>query len=106
MAEIKITSANFEEEVKNSEIPVLVDFWAPWCGPCQMLGPVIEEIAEEYDGRMKVGKVNTDDEPALAAAHSISSIPAVLMFVKGEVVDRSVGYVPKDELAQMFEKYL
>ncbi|MBQ2642765.1 MAG: thioredoxin [Eubacterium sp.] len=106
MAEIKLTSANFEEEVKNSDIPVLVDFWAPWCGPCQMLGPVIEEIAEEYDGRMKVGKVNTDDEPALAAAHSISSIPAVLMFVKGEVVDRSVGYVPKDELAQMFEKYL
>lgn len=106
MAEIKITSANFEEEVKKSDIPVLVDFWAPWCGPCQMLGPVIEEIAEEYDGRMKVCKVNTDDEPALAAAHSISSIPAVLMFVKGEVVDRSVGYVPKDELAQMFEKHL
>lgn len=106
MAEIKITASNFEEEVKKSDMPVLVDFWAPWCGPCQMLGPVIEEIAGEYDGRIKVGKVNTDEEPTLAVSHGISSIPAVLMFVNGEVVDTSTGYVPKDELVEMFKKYI
>lgn len=106
MAEIKITSDNFENEVKNSDIPVLVDFWAPWCGPCQMLGPVVEEIASEYDGRLKVGKVNTDEEPVLAVQHKIVSIPAVLLFVNGEVINQSIGYVPKEELVQMFEKYL
>ena len=74
MAEIKLTTENFENEVMGSEIPVLVDFWASWCGPCRMLAPVLEEIAREYDGKVKVGKVNVDEEPALATAYNVSVI--------------------------------
>ena len=95
MAEIVLTSDNFETEVIASDIPVLVDFWAPWCGPCKMLGPVISELAEEYEGKVKVGKVNVDEEDELAAQYGIQSIPTVLLFKGGEVVEQSLGFKPK-----------
>ena len=95
MAEIILTSDNFETEVIGSEIPVLVDFWAPWCGPCKMLGPVISQIAEENEGKIKVGKVNVDDEEELAMRFGIESIPTVLLFKNGEVVEQSLGFKPK-----------
>ena len=95
MAEIILTSDNFETEVIGSEIPVLVDFWAPWCGPCKMLGPVIFQIAEENEGKVKVGKVNVDEEDELAAQYGIQSIPTVLLFKGGEVVEQSLGFKPK-----------
>lgn len=95
MAETVLTKDNFKTEVLESQIPVLVDFWAPWCGPCRMLGPVISEIAEAYDGKVKVGKVNVDDEEVLAMQYGIESIPTVLLFKGGEVASQSLGFKPK-----------
>ena len=95
MAELVLTSDNFETEVIASDIPVLVDFWAPWCGPCKMLGPVISQIADENEGKIKVGKVNVDDEEDLAMRFGIQSIPTVLLFKNGEVVEQSLGFKPK-----------
>lgn len=103
MAEIVITNQNFEDEVLKSDIPVLVDFWASWCGPCRMLAPTIEQIAEEYEGKAKVGKINVDDEPELAAKFGIASIPTVLVFKNGEVTDTSVGLRPKAQIAAMLD---
>jgi len=102
MSETVITKDNFKDEVLESKLPVLVDFWATWCGPCRMLAPTIEEIAEEYEGTVKVGKVNVDDEPELANMFRISSIPTVLLFKDGKVAGTSVGYVPKEKLTRMF----
>jgi len=101
MAELKITSADFEQEVLHSDIPVLVDFWASWCGPCRMLAPIVSEIAEDYAGKVKVGKINVDEEEALAAAFRVNSIPTLMVFKNGEVVRQSVGYCSKEELEAM-----
>ena len=95
MAESVLTKDNFKTEVLESQIPVLVDFWASWCGPCRMLGPVISELAEEYEGKVKVGKVNVDEEEELAMEYNIQSIPTVLVFKGGEVVEQSLGFKPK-----------
>ena len=95
MYEVVLNENNFEEEVLKSDIPVLVDFWATWCGPCKMLGPVISQIADEYEGKVKVGKVNVDEEEELAAQYGIQSIPTVLLFKGGEVVEQSLGFKPK-----------
>ena len=100
MAEITLTKNNFEEEVIRSELPVLVDFWATWCGPCRMLAPIIEEISEERKD-IKVGKINVDDEPALAAKYGIEAIPSVFVFKNGEVAAKSVGYRQKADLLKM-----
>lgn len=103
MAELTITQQNFEQEVLLAKEPVLVDFWATWCGPCRMLAPVIEEIANEYAGKVKVGKVNVDDERELALEYGVSSIPTVMVFQNGEVKQTSVGYRPKEEIEQMLK---
>ena len=103
MAEVTITKDNFENEVIRSEIPVLIDFWASWCGPCRMLSPVIAEIAAEYDGKVKVCKVNVDEEQELAAAFQISSIPMVAVLNQGKVVDTSVGFRPKAQIVSLLE---
>ena len=98
MKEITITKANFESEVLNSPIPVVIDFWATWCGPCRMIAPIIEEIAEEYDGTVKVGKVNVDDEPELASKFRVVSIPTIVLVKDGKVTASAVGYMTKDKL--------
>jgi len=95
MAEMTITTANFQKEVMNAACPVLIDFWATWCGPCRMLAPVIEELAEQYKGRIIVGKVDVDEESALAAQFGISSIPTVVLIKDGKTVETIVGYRPK-----------
>ena len=102
MAEIQLKKEMFEQEVLASEIPVLVDFWATWCGPCMMLAPTIEEIAKEYAGKAKVCKVNVDEEPELAMRFGISSIPTLLVFRGGELVKTSLGLRPKEEIVAMF----
>jgi len=101
MAEMKITKENFENEVMKSDKPVLLDFWASWCGPCQMLSPIVEEIAKEYSGKLKVGKVNVDDEPELAGRFRVASIPTVVIMKNGKIVNQSIGYRPKEELLKM-----
>ena len=103
MAELTLTGQNFEQEVLLAKEPVLVDFWATWCGPCLMLAPVIEEIANEYAGKVKVGKVNVDDERELALEYGVSSIPTVMVFQNGEVKETSVGYRPKEEIEQLLK---
>ena len=103
MAELKITAANFENEVLNSDKPVLLDFYADWCGPCKMLAPVVHEIAEENAGTLKVGKINVDEQMELAMRFQVSSIPMLVVFKNGKAVAKSVGYRPKAEIAAMVE---
>ena len=104
MAEITITRNNFEQEVLKSDIPVLIDFWAVWCGPCKMMAPVVAQIAEEYEGVYKVGKVNVDEEQELASQFGIMSIPSFIVFKDGEAKAGTVGVQPKDNLIRLLQK--
>jgi thioredoxin 1 len=101
MAELKINKENFEKEVLKSDKPVLLDFWAPWCGPCRMLSPIVSEIAEELKDKVKVGKVNVDEEEELAAMFRVSSIPLLVVMKDGKVVNSAVGVRPKDQIVGM-----
>src|SRR3989337_549164 len=101
---MEFTDVNFQKEVLDSPVPVLVDFWAPWCGPCRMLAPTIEELANEFNGKVKVGKLNTDERPETAGSFGISSIPTNLFFKNGQVVDRLVGLNPKSRFQEMLNK--
>ncbi len=100
---ITITKSNFQSEVINSDVPVLVDFWAAWCGPCRMLSPIIEELSQEYEGRAKICKVNVDEEPELASSFNVASIPTIVVFKNGKVVNTSVGNKPKAAIAAMLD---
>ena len=101
MSEIKITKENFQNEVIDSEQPVLVDFWASWCGPCKMLAPLVASTAEKYEGKAKVGKINVDEEPTLAMQFGITGIPALVVFKGGKEVKRSVGYIQEAEIDEL-----
>ena len=103
---VEVTDAQFEQEILKSDQPVLVDFWAPWCGPCRMVGPIVEELAGEYDGRLKVAKVNTDNNQQNAARLGIQGIPTLILFRGGKEVDRVVGAVPKPALKQRIDQVL
>lgn len=100
------TDFNFEEEVLNSDVPVLVDFWAPWCGPCRMVGPVVEQIADEYLGKLKVVKLNTDENQEIAIKYGIRSIPTLGIFNRGQVVDAIIGAVPKQMIESKIKPFV
>ena len=104
--EYKFTSANFEEEVLNSEIPVLVDFYADWCGPCKMMAPIVESLAESFDGKVKVGNLNIDEEMDIAQKYRVMSIPTFIVFKGGQALETSVGAMSKDDLEKKLQKVL
>ena len=101
--EIELYKETFEQEVLQSDIPVLVEFWATWCGPCKMIAPIVKEIADEYDGKILVGKVNVDEEPDLTMQYNVSSIPTLMVFKNGQLVNKAVGYREKDEILKMLK---
>ena len=101
--EIELYKETFEQEVLQSDIPVLVDFWATWCGPCKMIAPIVKEIADEYDGKILVGTVNVDEEPDLTMQYNVSSIPTLMVFKNGQLVNKAVGYREKDEILKMLK---
>ncbi len=103
MAEIILNKDNFESEVLKSDMPVLVDFWAAWCGPCKMLAPTIAELADEYEGKVKVCKYNIDDDASIAIKYGVASIPTVLLFKDGDVANKTIGFVPKAEIEAMLQ---
>jgi thioredoxin 1 len=98
---IQLTDSNFDEEVFETKLPVLVDFWADWCGPCRTMGPVIEQIAEEFEGHLKVGKINVDDNPGSASFYGIRGIPTMILFKEGKPVEQVIGAVPKEHLVEV-----
>ena len=106
MHPVEITDANFQQEVLNSDIPVVIDFWAVWCGPCKMIAPFMEEIAKEYDGKVKVGKLDVDNNPNVSMQYGIRSIPTVLFFRDGKVVDQIMGAVPKNMITSKLDSQL
>ena len=101
--EIELYKETFEQEVLQSDIPVLVDFWATWCGPCKMIAPIVKEIADEYDGKILVGKVNVDEEPDLTMQYNVSSITTLMVLKNGQLVNKAVGYREKDEILKMLK---
>jgi thioredoxin 1 len=103
---LTLTNENFKEEILDFNGIAMVDFWAPWCGPCRMIAPIIEEIAEEYQGKVKVGKVNTDENLILSSKYNIMSIPSMLIFKNGEVVDQIIGAMPKQKIIAQLEKWV
>ena len=104
--EIKFTDQNFEEEVEKSKLPVLVDFWAVWCGPCQMMGPIIEELAKKFEGRMKIGKINVDENPETAKKYEVLGIPSLKFFKNGKVIDEITGLQPKEVIVEKIENLI
>jgi thioredoxin 1 len=106
MAEIELNEENFDKEVIKSSQPVMVDFWAPWCGPCRMMSPVVEELATKYSGKAKIGKLNTDDNPNIASEYQISAIPTLLFFKDGKVVKEIVGVQPKEEISKILDSLI
>lgn len=106
MAEVKVTDANFDSEVIQSGIPVLVDFWAEWCQPCRMQNPILEELTKEFEGKVKIAKLNVDDNPATAGKFGVMSIPTLLLFNKGQIVKQWIGVQSKETLAEEFNRVL
>ncbi len=106
MAEIKIDENNFDKEVLQSKLPVMVDFWAVWCGPCKVLGPIVEELAKDYEGRLKVGKVNVDENNALASKYGVMSIPTLKFFKNGKLVGEMIGAAPKATVEAEIKKHI
>lgn len=106
MAVQHVSDNDFDSSVLGSSTPVFVDFWAPWCGPCRIIGPVVEELASQYDGKVAVTKINVDDNPQVAQRYQVTSIPTLMMFKDGKVVDRTMGALPKGELQKFIDKNL
>ncbi len=106
MSEVTLSDQNFNAEVLQSPIPALVDFWAPWCGPCKVVGPIVEGLAGEYAGKLKVGKLNVDDHPKTASQYGVMSIPTLMVFKSGKVVDQLIGVQSKTKLQEVLNKYV